>query len=180
MNKLKQPKILTFLALMLAIQLILEKFLVLIFPAFSPISSKLGLGFLPIAIASAVAGPWLGGLMAGIGDFLGFFIASGGYAYFPGWTLSSAVKGIIYGLLLYKKPKTVTRIAIAELLQIVVVHLFLEPLWLGVTAGVPFYTYTVLRITNIPVVLAWLVRIPILYIFFRKTDVYLKKSYGNI
>lgn len=51
--------------------------------------------------------------------------------FFPGFTLSTFLTALIYGFVLYKKPKTLTRIIVAVLLVSIIVNLGLNSLWLS-------------------------------------------------
>ena len=64
---------------------------------------KIGLGFAAVALCALLYGPWWAALTAGIGDLLGSLLFPTG-AYFPGFTLTAACTGLIFGLCLYKKP----------------------------------------------------------------------------
>ena len=58
--------------------------------------------------------------------------------YFPGFTVSGAVSGIIYGLLLYQKDIakiSIKRILIAVVINTVIVNMLLNSLWLNIMYG---------------------------------------------
>lgn len=55
----------------------------------------------------------LGGIGAAAADFIGMMLFPVGGAYFPGFTISAFLSAGIYGVLLYKKPKNLTRISMA-------------------------------------------------------------------
>jgi ECF transporter S component (folate family) len=54
------------------------------------------------ALAGWILGPFWAVGTAVAGDILGLLINSGGRAFFPGYTLSAALSGTIYGLILYR------------------------------------------------------------------------------
>ena len=60
---------------------------------------KIGLAFLPVYAAAYLYGPWVAALVGGIGDLVGALAFPIG-PYFPGFTLSCALTGVIFGLLL--------------------------------------------------------------------------------
>lgn len=59
---------------------------------------RIGFGSLPITLAGILFGPLVGGAVGTVADLIGFLINPMGGAYFPGFTLSSALNGIIPGL----------------------------------------------------------------------------------
>lgn len=63
-------------------------------------------------------------------------------AYFPGYTLSQALIGLIYGLFLYENEnkkisdgKFLIRLILSSVLALVGVGIFLTGLWVHITAG---------------------------------------------
>ena len=64
-------------------------------------------------VASAVCGwalgPWWGAGVAAAADLLGSVAGSSGLSFFPGFTLTAALRGFTYGLLLHRKPVTFLR-----------------------------------------------------------------------
>ena len=76
---------------------------------------RIGFGFLPVAIIAMMYGPISAGVAYAIGDILGMMIFPSG-SYFPGFTLTAFLTGVIYGVVLYKHPKTWGRIILATCL----------------------------------------------------------------
>ncbi len=111
------------LALLLACEIVLSRFL-----SFSTPIVKIGFAFLPVALAGMMYGPLWGALVGGLGDFLGanLFPIAG---YLPALTLTAALSGLLYGLLLYKR-NSWPRIILAVLTISVALHLFLDTYWL--------------------------------------------------
>ena len=87
---------LTCLALLTAMQVVLSRFL-----SFNTLSLKIGFAFLPVAIGAAVLGPVGGAIVGGLGDFLGAVLFPIG-PYFPGFTLTTALSGVAFGLAIYR------------------------------------------------------------------------------
>lgn len=90
---------------------------------------RISLGFLPIAIFAALFGPLKGGLVAAAADIIGCLIFSPSL-YFPGFTFSAFISGVIYGLLLHQKPPSTKRILFASITILVLVDISLNTLWL--------------------------------------------------
>ena len=86
-------------AMLLSILIVLSRF-------FSIKSSFLviSFSFIPIMLAGIYLGPKHAAIIAGLGDLIGAILFPFG-PYFPGFTISSAMMGFIYGIFLYKKPE---------------------------------------------------------------------------
>ncbi len=91
---------------------------------------KLSGAFLPIAMAGAMFGPIPALLVGALGDILSYIIAPTGGGFFPGFTLSGALTGMIYGIILYKNQITLPRVIIAWAINTLVVETFLAAYWL--------------------------------------------------
>lgn len=120
------------LALLVALQVVLGNLLQV------PLLEKqFSFGFLPIAVAGAMMGV-PGGLVVGaLGDFIGAHLFPAG-AYFPGFTLTSALVGVLYALPLRGHKPSIVRVVIAVLLA-TIVNLFLNSLWLSMLYGSKTY-----------------------------------------
>ena len=65
-------------------------------------NKQMNFGFLPIAVAGYLFGPFGGMLVAIFGDVIGTLLFGTG-AYFPGFTVTAALVGIVYGLILHPR-----------------------------------------------------------------------------
>ncbi len=73
---------------------------------------------------------------------LSFVIAPTGGAYFPGFTISGLLTGLIYGLVLYNEKLCLPRIAAAWAVNALVVESFMAAYWLYVLyAQEPSYLF---------------------------------------
>lgn len=76
---------------------------------------KLGLGFAAVAFCAQAYGAGWAALTAALGDLLGSLLFPTG-AYFPGFTLTAAMTGAIFGLCLYgRAPRFICALAAAAL-----------------------------------------------------------------
>ncbi len=91
---------------------------------------RITFGFLPIALAGAWYGPWKGGLVAALCDFIGSTCLGAGM-FFPGFLLSNFLAGFIYGYFLHKKEITFASVCIPFILVALLIHLGLNTLWLA-------------------------------------------------
>ena len=115
---------LTMLALLTALQVVLGNLTQIPF-----VGKQFNFGFLPVAAAGALLGPVPAAIVGAVGDFIGAHLFPAG-AYFPGFTLTGAVVGLLYGLPLYGKQPCWIRAAAAALLGMIP-NLFLNSLWLS-------------------------------------------------
>ena len=109
---------------------------------------RIGFGFLPVAIIAMLYGPWIAGTAAAMTDFMGIILFPKVALYFPGFTLSAFLIGVIYGLVLYKKPKTLERVIIAVLLTTLFVNLGLNTLWLKIILDKAIYVIFPARVVQ--------------------------------
>lgn len=122
-----------FSGIMIALEIVLSK-LVSINLSFL----RIGFGFLPIVILAILYGPILAGVSYAIGDIIGGFIFPTG-PYFPGFTLTAFLTGLIFGLLLYEKKITFPRALLSSALVCIFLNLLLNTFWLTFILGKGFY-----------------------------------------
>ncbi len=138
---LKNTVVLTTSAMLVALGMIFGFFKI-------PISTivEIRLQSIPIAIGGMLFGPVIGGIIGGAVDIVSYIAKPTG-AYFPGFTISAAMTGIIFGVILYKKA-TPARTAIACLLNAVIVSLLINTLNLSILYSMPFMTTMIARIPS--------------------------------
>lgn len=123
-------------AILLALLLVLARFLSIKTPLLS-----ISFAFVPIMMAAILLGPKYSALIAALGDFIGAILFPFG-TYFPGFTVSAAISGCIYGIFLYKKQgeevsnkKFILRLVLSNLIVLGIVEVFLVSLWLNILYG---------------------------------------------
>ncbi len=131
---------------------------------------RISLTFIPIAWASILFGPLAGALTGAFGDILGWAVNPVG-PYFPGFTISGFVTGIIYGLFLYKKETNLTRIIAASVLMVLIVEVGLNSVWMSILAGSAYKVLIPVRLVKA------LVATPIQVLVLHSTA-YLVKKYA--
>lgn len=124
---------LTCLALLTAMQIVIARFLAI------PVteSIRFSFSFIPVVIAARRFGILGGVVVYGLGDFLGAMIFPTTGAYFPGFTLTAAVSGLIYGLYLAKKGGAV-RIVLSVLTSQILCTLLMNSYWVSTLYGSDF------------------------------------------
>ena len=132
MNQLKDIKVLTATALLTAVATVFG-FLKI------PVNQlvELRFAFLPIAAGGMLFGPAVGGIIGMLADILGYLVRPTG-PFFPGFTISTLVSGVIFGAILHKKKLTIPRVIVANLVETVVVSLILNTINLVILYGNPF------------------------------------------
>ena len=131
---MKNLKKLVLASLFIALDIIFTRFFSVMIPGVERIS----LQFLPHALSGLFLGPVWAVATLVMGDILGMLINSAGEAYFFGFMLSAAVRGLIYGLILYKHPIKYSRTIISVAVVSVVVDLGLNPIWMSMLYGKGF------------------------------------------
>lgn len=122
------------IAMLLALRVVLGLFANATLPAFGN-TVKLSAAFLPIALTGAMFGPLPAMLVGAMGDVLSFILAPTGGAFFPGFTVSGLLTGLIYGMALYKNQITLPRVVIGWTVNMLAVETFLAAYWLWVLYG---------------------------------------------
>ena len=112
------------MALLIALEIILSRFVSIATPIV-----KISFSFLPLAAMAILYGPAYAAAGAGLADFLGATLFPIG-PYFPGFTLSAALTGAVYGFILQKNRVTVGRTLSAILVIDIFIQLGLSTLWL--------------------------------------------------
>lgn len=136
-------------AVLLAVQIILSRFLSVKTPIL-----KISFAFIP----SMLCAIWLGDkwtvLLNVLGDIIGATLFPTG-AFFIGYTISTAISGLIYGLLLYKKEDNsytdkqfIIRLIISVILVTCISNIGLNTLWISITTGKAFIVLLGTRIVK--------------------------------
>ena len=131
----------TTLALLTAIEIVLSRFL-----SINAWNIKIGFSFVPVVVAAMLYGPIGASIVGALGDFLGAILFPIG-AYFPGFTLTAFLTGVVFGLFLYKKqdwPRTIAAVCINQF----VLSLFLNTLWISILYGSPYVPLLATRIVQ--------------------------------
>lgn len=119
-----KAKELVYLSVFISMTVILTRFLSIQTPIV-----RIGFTFIPIAISAIMFGPIFSGICAGLADIIGMLLFPLG-AYFPGFTLTAFLSGVIYGVFLYNKNVNIYRISAAVIIISVFVNLGLDTVWL--------------------------------------------------
>ena len=129
------------MAVLVAMEIVLSRFL-----SFNTWNTKIGFGFIPIAAAAILLGPVEAAVCGGLADFLGATLFPIG-AYFPGFTATAALTGLVFGLFFHKE-QTPLRVVPAVLINQFVLGLLVNTYWISVLYGSPFKELLVTRVTQ--------------------------------
>lgn len=99
---------------------------------------RIGFSFLPNQFVYYMFGPTVGGVYGAAIDILTFILKPSG-VFHPGITFNAVLTGIIYGLVLYKRPFSLKRVLIANVIQMIIVNLILTTYWLTDLTGSSFF-----------------------------------------
>lgn len=132
-------KTVVLMGILIAMQIILSRFMSL-----AAWNFKVGFGFIPVVLAAMLLGPVKGGIVGAAADFIGAILFPIG-AYFPGFTLTAFLTGMIYGIFLHKK-QSVINIIIAVGITEFILSLLLNSLWISMLYGAPFLALLSTRI----------------------------------
>ena len=134
-----QPRTLAVVALLIALNITLDALNIRL--QLTP-QLRIGFGFLTSAMAGMLFGPAVAMTAGAASDFLGWVVNNGGGAYFPGFTLTAILAGMIWGLALYRKPLRWYRVLAAKLSINILLNIFLNSFWLYLYYGQNFQLAT--------------------------------------
>lgn len=142
------------------------------------LDNRITLTFAVTSAAGMILGPVPAMLVGGIGDILGYLINPGGGAYFPGFTISGMLGGLIYGICLYKRDKkyAIWWIMIAVFVITVFVNIMLNTFWLSVMYKKAYTIFAAARIIKNFIV--YPVHVIVIFAVFMLTErIGIKKKY---
>lgn len=154
----------TYAGLLIALSVVLTRFLNMPIQIAGIQGARLNLGFIPIILAGMLLGPLYGGIVGSVADILGYLINPMGAVFFPGFTLTSATVGVLPILISYKFKKKLFFMVVSILITVITATI-LNTIWLSILYHLEF------KIIIIPRLIIGLIMFPI-YTFF---VVYLKK-----
>lgn len=133
-------------AVLIAASIVLSRFL-----SINACNLKIGFTFVPVFVAAYLYGPLIGGMVGGIADFLGAVLFPIG-PYFPGFTLTCALTGVVFGLLLHKKQSGL-RVLAASAINQLILGLLLNTYWIVLLYGLSFRVLFLTRMVQCAVML---------------------------
>ncbi len=96
---------------------------------------RIGFGFVCNAMVGMLFGPVVA-MSAGFAtDVLGYLVNTGGAAYFPGFTVTAVLGGLVWGMMLYKQQVTVWRAICAKGIINLFLNTGLNSVWMCLFYG---------------------------------------------
>ena len=157
-------------ALLLAASIVINRFL-----SVNTSILSIGFTFVPLMLSGIILGPKYSLLIAGLSDLIGALLFPFG-SYFVGYTISSSLTGLVYGLLLYNKEgfifnkKFLIRLLIAILIVCILINGVLNTIWIIMTVKSASYAIIPTR------VLKQLIMIPVMFITMSSLTKLLEKQ----
>ena len=140
MKKIDTKK-LTVVSLMVALNVVLSRFL-----SINAWNIKIGFTFVTVFAVAYLLGPIYGAITGALGDLIGALLFPIG-EYFPGFTLTAALTGMMYGILLKGNTET-KNVLIATIISQEILSLFLNTYWIHVLYNASFKGLFVTRIVQ--------------------------------
>ncbi|MFI3201464.1 MAG: folate family ECF transporter S component [Eubacteriales bacterium] len=145
-NKFLNTQTISTMALFIALQIILSRFL-----SISTYNVKIGFSFVPIFMCAILLGPVKTGIVGALADIIGANLFPIG-TYFPGFTFTSFLMGVTWGIFVHKKQKF-PQLAMAILVNQLLFSLVLNTIWIHILYGSPIKALLITRITQVLVMI---------------------------
>ena len=137
---------------------------------------RIGFSGLPNQVVAYLFGPAVGGIFGAALDIIKYLIKPEG-AFFPGFTVSAALGGIIYGAFLYRRKLAIARVFAAQLTVKVFVNLLLNTLWLNMLYGKGFMAILPGRVVSNAVMLP--IDTAIMFLMLQAVDRTIRKYFDE-
>ena len=138
-KEIKKTKSLTGVAMLIAMNVVLS---------FTSINlsetQRISISFIVTAIIGMMYGPVTTAFASGVGDLIRYLVKPMG-GFFPGFTITAILEGMVFGMFFYKEKCTLPRVILAKTTVSVLLNCCLNTLWLSIMQGVPFYALFVAR-----------------------------------
>lgn len=128
---------------------------------------KVSFVYIPFVVLCMLFGPVIGGICGALSDVLNYIIKPMG-TFFPGFTLTAVITGIIYGLMFYNKKITLKRCILAQLLISIIADLILNTFWLTILYGNGFFVLLPARIWK--EVFMFIVKVPTMFVILKTIE----------
>lgn len=165
---MSKTKKLVLSALLLSLTIVFSRFL-----SFKTNILVVSFTFVPIMISAIYLGPKYSSVIAALADLIGALLFPFGTGtYFPGFTLSAFLTGLVYGLFLHKKGYTesdenndevireidsgfISKLIISSIIVLGLIDILLSSVWLNMTVGKSYTAIlsvrTILKLIMLPI-----------------------------
>ena len=135
---------------------------------------RIGFSGIPNRVVDFLFGPFVGAVFGGALDIIKYFLTPTG-GFFPGFTLTAMLGGVIHGYILYRRRPTLARVFAAQLPVKVLLNCGLNTLWLQMLYGQGFMAILPGRIVSNAVMLP--VDTLLYYIILQAVDRYIRPRF---
>ncbi|MFO8061183.1 MAG: folate family ECF transporter S component [Bacillota bacterium] len=156
-----RTKTIVYVGLLACISVILTRYMGIMVPITGILGLRLSLGEIPLMLTGILFGPLAGGVAGAAADLIGMAVAPLG-PYFPGFTLTAALTGVIPGLFLFRRKSEFTFLRLLVALAVTgLIVTFTNTIWLMMMSGKGIYALfpprLLSRLLTIPVhtVIIW-------------------------
>ncbi len=149
LNDINKSRRIAYAALLTAISIIFTRVLGTTVPIGGALALRLSFGEIPIIFSGLLLGPVFGGATGFMADIIGYLINPMGGAYFPGFTVSAMLTGMIPGLFaLLRQREEWTWLSLLGVITItdLIANIFLNTYWLTLYFDKPFLVFLPTRI----------------------------------
>lgn len=103
-------------------------------------ASRIYISFFATALCATLCGPFLAGISGFGADIIGYLLFPSG-AFFPGYTLTAILSGMLYALFFFRRPITLPRVFLAKFSVNFLINVGLGSLWSAMMFGKGYYYY---------------------------------------
>ena len=128
-NLRKKTQMLVTLGILIAIEITLARFV-----SIRLWSNTYSFGFIAVAVAAYMYGPYGAMAVAGLGDLIGAILYPIA-PYFAGFTITAVLTGLIWGLLMYHKQYKIWKVILAVVITQVVFSQIVNTFWIYLLYG---------------------------------------------
>lgn len=150
MKRSFSTRALVFAALLIALEILLSRFVQIPIPGFALSKDRISLGFLPISVGGMLYGPFGGGMIAALADIIRAILLPQGGAINPLFTITAMLRGVLYGLFL-RKGQGWKRILVVSFIIFFVINVGLNSAFTAYSYGGTFFARL---ITKLPAALS--------------------------
>lgn len=150
-----KTRLITYCAVLIAIAVVAKSFLGIPVTFAGVYAKSISIAPVVVMLAGIIAGPLYGGIVGAITDVICFVINPMG-AYFPGYTLTMALYGIIPGFMI-KDKITFVRVLITAVVTQIICSALLNTYWMNMVTGLTWEVLSVRLIgcfVSVPVYVA--------------------------
>lgn len=138
-------RLIVFSALVAAVDIIFSRIINIDLPGPIRINFEISIA----GLAGYLLGPVWASLSLVASDLIGMLLYTGSMGFSLFFTISAALRGILFGILLYKKPVRITRSILSILIVFLLVDFLLNTYWLSIMMELSYFPYLISRLPKL-------------------------------